>query len=268
MQLDKMSATFDNDIILLGKNSEENSERQLVNFFKSENSVHSQINFKLDKRAINESNIIAKLEENIENQNRYYEKVRELKLLDVEAIRQYKIKERDLKIREMQSREENSRKLFHIFQESVANGNYNGAKQIAESIKLYNLSHAVLPVERVPEEIEIDLRDASQTNNSPPEQEVIKPKASTFQEIRHVVCNKMLKSSNKIDLLFKQKEKIKSCTINCEHRNQKHIHIIIRSSLKYHLSLYYKSVQIFKTEKLKSQSDIDSIVKRFDLVKV
>ena len=261
MQLSKMSGTFDNDILLLGNNPEEHNERRLVNFFKSESSVHSQINFKLDKRAINDSNIIAKLEENIDNQNKYYEKVRELKLLES----QYKSKERELKIREMQSKEENSRKLFQIFQEAVAKRNYNGAKQIAETIRLYNLSH---PPERLVEEIEIDLRDASQTYNSTPEQAAIKYKASNYQEIRHVVCNKMLKSSNKIDLLFKQKEKIKSCTVNCDYRNHKHIHIIVKSSIKYHLSMFDTSTRIFQTRKLKSQSDIDSIVKRFDLVKV
>ena len=216
MQLAKMSGTLDNDILLLGNNPEEHNERRLVNFFKSESSVHSQINFKLDKRAINDSNIIAKLEENIENQNKYYEKVRELKLLES----QYKLKERELKIREMQSKEENSKRLFHIFQEAVANGNYSGAKQIAESIKLYNLSHAVIPAEHGPEDIEIDLCDASPTYNSSPGQAAIKPKASNSHEIRHVVCSKMLKESEKIDLLFKQKEKIKSCTVNCKYTAQ------------------------------------------------
>ena len=137
MQLAKMSGgTFDNDILLLGNNSEEHNERRLVNFFKSESSVHSQINFTLDKRAINDSNIVAKLEENIDNQNKYYEKMRELKLLES----QYKLKEREMKIREMENKEQHGKLLFQILQEAISNRNFSDAKQIAESIRIYNFS--------------------------------------------------------------------------------------------------------------------------------
>ena len=233
------------DVIVINNDSEE-----VRNAFRAKDEKSYNINFTLDRKSIMSSNILSKLEANLDVQNYFNQQ-----------LNQQKLEENQLELLKKQASIDTQIFLNEKFREAIESKRFDDAKLIAEHLKSYKLDGA-------PDEV-VNVAAASATAIKPGAQPAPKPIEQAVAEddfFKHVVSDKELKASRVFKVIFKK-------GFNSENQcrcgeSSDHVHSIARlDSKKTNVRpLVAKYAKVFKTATLKA-NEVEPFVSKFKLVK-
>lgn len=233
------------DVIVINSDSEE-----VRNAYRAKEEKNYNINFTLDRKSIMSSNILSKLEANLDVQNYFNQQ-----------LNQQKLQENQLELIKKQTTIDTQIFLNEKFREAIESKRFDDAKLIAEHLKIYKHICEEDEVEKVASSAEPANKTGAQPAPKPIEQ------AEVEQEFfKHVVSDIELKASRAFKVIFKKGFNSEN-QCRCDESSD-HVHSIVKAySKKTNVrALVGRYTKVFKTCSLKTD-EVESIVSKFKLVK-
>ena len=229
------------DVIVINSDSEE-----VRNAYRAKEEKNYNINFTLDRKSIMSSNILSKLEANLDVQNYFNQQ-----------LNQQKLQENQLELLKKQTTIDTQIFLNEKFREAIESKHFDDAKLIAEHLKIYK---------HICDEEEVEKVASSAAPANKPAPKPIEQAEVEQDFFKHVVSDNELKASRAFKVIFKK-------GFNSENQcrcgeSSDHVHSIVKADSKKTnvRALVGRYTKVFKTGSLKTD-EVESIVSKFKLVK-
>ena len=229
------------DVIVINSDSEE-----VRNAYRAKEEKNYNINFTLDRKSIMSSNILSKLEANLDVQNYFNQQ-----------LNQQKLQENQLELLKKQTTIDTQIFLNEKFREAIESKHFDDAKLIAEHLKIYK---------HICDEEEVEKVASSAAPAIKPAPKQIEQAEVEQDFFKHVVSDNELKASRAFKVIFKK-------GFNSENQcrcgeSSDHVHSIVKADSKKTnvRALVGRYTKVFKTGSLKTD-EVESIVSKFKLVK-